>query len=176
MFTNKALLVSAVLLAWACGGKAEHRAQAAAIRQPSPPPAAAPVRTTTTASKTPKKTASKPAAKPATTTAAKPATSTTTKTSTKSMGSSMVLDVPEAHYPPAGQCRVWKKEATIFQQPQAQSCDGILRSAPAGSRVLERPASDSKVIRVRYIDTAKAGHVVRTKVFDAKSGKYLKDV
>jgi len=172
MFAKRVLLLSAAVLAWACGGK-EDRAQAAATRTPAAAPAAAPVRTTSApkSSAKPVKTASKPAAKPST----KPTTKTATKTTTKSAGSSMVLDVPEAHFPPAGQCRIWKKDASIFQQPQSQSCEGIVKNAPAGSRVLERPASDSKVIRVRYIDTGKAGHVVKTKMFDAKNGKYLRD-
>lgn len=156
MVTNRTLLLGAVLGGLVVGCGKEKRAEEAQ------PPAA---------SAAPSAATRKPAAKPSTKTASKPAA----KSSTKPASSTVTLGVPEAHLPPKGQCRVWKHGATPFQQPQSRSCDGIVSTAPAGAMVLERPAKDSKVIRVRYIDAHKAGHVVRVRVFEASTGKYLTD-
>ena len=90
-------------------------------------------------------------------------------------GGGLMLGVPEAHLPPAGQCRIWKAGVSAYKQPQATSCDGITKHAAAGSMVLERRTKDPKVIRVRYIDPKKEGHVVKTRIFDVATRKYLKD-
>jgi hypothetical protein len=87
----------------------------------------------------------------------------------------LVLQVPQAHLPPPGQCRVWKAGASAYQQPQARSCDGITPTAPAGSMILYRSSKEPKIVRVRYVDPHKAGLVVRVRLFDAASGKYLWD-
>ena len=166
MFANRVLLLSAAVLVWGCGGK-KDRAEAAASRAATP----APVRTSSAPTSTTKRAAP-------TSTAAKPGATTTkpvAKSSNKSAGSSMALKVPEAHLPPAGQCRIWKDGTTIFNQPQARSCDGIVKIAPAASMVLERPSKDTKIVRVRYIDSSRSGHVVRVRVFEAATGKYLRD-
>lgn len=119
--------------------------------------------------------AAKPATKPATKPTAKPVTKSAAKPAAKSTSTAMVLDVPEAHLPPGGQCRIWKESTSIFQQPQARTCAGITAAAPAGSMILERPSKDKKVIRVRYVDSRHVGVVVRVRVFDALTGKYLRD-
>jgi len=131
----------------------------------APPPAAHPAKkTTTTHAAKPSKPSTKPATKPAT----KPSTK-------KPASSSLTLGVPEAHLPPAGQCRIWVEGKSVFEEPQARSCDGIVKDAPAGSMILERPSKESNTIHVRYIDAHKAGHVIKTRVFDEKTGKYLRD-
>ena len=177
MIANRMLLrvVVGILVAgwgWGCGKekRAEEGQQPAMAAAPdtthkAAPAAAKPAKKTTTTTH-----ATKPAPKPSTKTATKPAAKPTSKPS-----STLTLGVPEAHLPPAGQCRIWKKDVTPFQEPQAQSCDGILKSAPAGAMVLERPSSESHTIHVRYIDPHKAGHVVRVRVFDAETGKYLRE-
>jgi len=101
-------------------------------------------------------------------------TRTTIKTTTTKASTGLVLRVPEAHLPPPGQCRIWNDGKTPFQQPQPQSCDGITRAAPANSMIIDRPEKDTKIVRVRYIG-AHAGQVVRVRLFDAASGKYLRD-
>ena len=164
MVANRMLLVSVVVGGLLVGCGKEKRAEEAQPPAASPAPPAA-IR----------KPAAKRAGRPASKPAAKPSTKTAAKPSTKPASSALVLGVPEAHLPPAGQCRIWKAGATPFQQPQSRSCDGIVPTAPAGSMVLERPGKDSKVIRVRYIDAYKAGHVAGVRVFDATSGKYLRD-
>jgi hypothetical protein len=164
MFANRLLVLGALCgLVVGCGH--DDRANAVVKAPASPPPAAAPVAAPKHAAKqAPRQTtvrhvAAKPAAKPA----------------VKSTSNALALNVPEAHLPPAGQCRIWKQGTSVFKQPQAESCDGITRAAPAGSMILERSAKDTKLVRVRYVDASRAGHVVRVRVFEAASGKYVRD-
>jgi hypothetical protein len=175
MFANRVLLLSAAVgLLVGCGHddranaapKAPANSSAAAAA-----PAVAPKRVAKPAAKHAAKSAVKPAAKAA----AKPATKSTVKPATKSASSALTLKVPEAHLPPAGQCRIWKEGVSVFKQPQATGCDGIVATAPAGSMILERSSKDTKLVRVRYVDANRAGHVVRVRVFDAVTGKYVRD-
>ena len=168
MFANRLLLFSAALGSLLAG--CSHKDRAEAARKPAATSAptvvarrdAAPKHAAKRAppSSGARRTAAKPPAKPG----AKPAAT-----------GRLVLSVPEAHLPPVGQCRVWKEDTSPFQQPQARSCDGIVSSAPAGSMILYRPAKDKKIVRVRYVDAHRAGVVVRVRVFEAATGKYLRD-
>ena len=84
--------------------------------------------------------------------------------------SAATLDVPPGHLPPAGLCRVWIEGVPPGGQPDAQSCDGIFLTAPAGSRVLERPEDRPDVIVVRYVHPEHAGRVVTVREFEVKQG------
>ena len=84
-----------------------------------------------------------------------------------------MLKVPASSLPPVGKCRIWKTGASA--QAQSRSCDGIVATAPAGSMILDRASkTETKVVRVRYVDAKKAGQVVKVRVFTT-SGKYLWD-
>jgi hypothetical protein len=175
MFATRVWLLSAAMGSLLVGCSHDDRANAA----PKATASAAPIAVSKPAAKRAPASggAVKTAAKPATKPAAKPVAKAPTKPAAKAApaGAVLVLKVPEAHLPPAGQCRIWKEDATAFQQPQARSCSGITPTAPAGSMILERPSKDTKIVRVRYIDAHRAGVVVRVRVFDASTGKYLRD-
>jgi hypothetical protein len=169
MFANRVLLFSAALSSLLAGCSHKDRAEAARRTAATSAPTVAP---TAAAGRdaAPKHAAKRaPPSNAARHTAAKPVA----KPASKSSG--LVLKVPEAHLPPEGQCRIWKEDTSPFQQPQARSCDGIVATAPAGSIILYRPSKDKKIVRVRYIDAHRAGVVVRVRVFDAATGKYLRD-
>jgi hypothetical protein len=171
MFANRMLLLSAALGSLLVGCSNDDRAHAAPIVVANPAPTAAPVRDVA-----PKRAAKRaPASSGARHAAAKPAAKLAGKPAAKLATSDLVLKVPEAHLPPAGQCRIWKGGASAFEQPQARSCEGIVPTAPAGSMILYRPWKETKIVRVRYVDARRAGLVVRVRVFDAFSGKYLRD-
>ena len=84
------------------------------------------------------------------------------------------LGVPPGHLPPAGQCRIWIDGTPPGRQARPRSCDGIVRDAPAGSMGLEG-MGDKKHVRVHYIDAARAGAVTRIVVFEAQSGKFVRE-
>jgi len=171
MFTNRWLLLSAAMGSLLVGCGKDDRANAAPKAAANPAPTAAPARAA----------ASKPAAKGAPTsgtvvkTAAKPTTKPTTKPAAKSGTPVLALKIPAGQLPPPGQCRIWKEGTTAAQQPHPRSCAGITPTAPAGSMVLYRTAKEPKIVRVRYIDAKRAGMVVRVRVFDAGTGKFLRD-
>jgi len=85
------------------------------------------------------------------------------------------LGIPPGHLPPPGQCRVWMPGQPPGHQPRARSCDGIDRTAPAGSWVVYRPSKDKKVVQVRVIDERRPGVVVHLRVYDAERGTLLRD-
>lgn len=87
----------------------------------------------------------------------------------------VALNVPPGHLPPPGECRVWIPGRPPGRQARPRSCNGIAAAAPAGAWILYRPSSDRSMVHVRYVDETKRGVVVRTRVFESGSGKYLRD-
>src|SRR5947208_16159099 len=83
------------------------------------------------------------------------------------------LGVPPGHLPKPGECRVWIPGVPPGRQPRPKSraCAGIEAVAPAGSWIIYRPTADRRLVHVREVDRARAGGVVRIRVFDAESGK-----
>ncbi len=87
----------------------------------------------------------------------------------------VTLGVPPGQLPPPGQCRVWIRGRPPGRQARPQSCDGIVATAPAGAMILYRPGRDRRIVRVRYVDSSRVGVVVRIRIFEAASGKFLRD-
>jgi hypothetical protein len=86
------------------------------------------------------------------------------------------LGVPPGHLPPPGFCRVWFPGRPPGHQPKAGPCAEVEVGAPAGTWVLYRPSQDKKVVHVRYVHERRAGVVVWIRVFDVKSGAFIRDV
>ena len=91
--------------------------------------------------------------------------------------STVTLSIPPGQLPDAGECRLWIPGDPPGRQPRPKSrpCDGIVASAPAGSWILYRPASDPKLVYVRIIDERRAGVVVRVQVFDIQSKQLVRE-
>ncbi len=87
----------------------------------------------------------------------------------------VALGVPPGHLPPPGRCRVWVPGRPPGRQARARACDGILATAPAGAWILYRPGRDRRIVHVRYLHEQRSGVIVRVRVFEAESGKYLRD-
>lgn len=85
------------------------------------------------------------------------------------------LKVPPGHLPPPGQCRIWIPGDPPGHQPKAGKCDGTERRAPAGSWILYRPGNDKKVVHVRVVDARRTGVIVRIRIYDAASGKFIRE-
>lgn len=85
------------------------------------------------------------------------------------------LGIPPGHLPAPGMCRVWMPGRPPGHQAKARSCSNIERSAPAGSWIVERPGQDRKVVFVRMMDERRAGVVVRTRVYELRDGKLVRE-
>ena len=85
------------------------------------------------------------------------------------------LGIPPGHLPSAGQCKVWIPGKPPGHQASSRDCKGIERHAPADSWILYRPGKDKKVVHVRVVDARRAGIVIRTRIYDVKTGAYLRD-
>lgn len=97
------------------------------------------------------------------------------RTGTSGPSTAVTLGVPPGHLPPPGQCRAWMPGTPPGRQARPRSCDGILATAPAGSMILYRPGRDRKIVRVRYVDDRRPGVVVRIRIFEAESGKFVRE-
>jgi hypothetical protein len=86
------------------------------------------------------------------------------------------LGVPPGQLPPPGLCRVWFPGRPPGRQSKAAPCADVEVGAPAGSWVLYRPSQDKKVVHVRYVHDRRAGVIVWIRVFDVKSGAFVRDV
>ncbi len=85
------------------------------------------------------------------------------------------LGIDARSFPRAGQCRVWLPGRSNRRQARAASCGGIANDAPAGAMILRRSPNQPNVILVDYIDEARAGQIVRTSVYDANSGEFIRE-
>lgn len=85
------------------------------------------------------------------------------------------LGIPPGHLPPPGQCRVWIPGRPPGHQAAARSCEGIAATAPAGAWIVYRPGKDRKHVHVRYLDAKRVGVVVRVRVYEASSGKFVRE-
>ncbi|HXL11474.1 MAG TPA: hypothetical protein VN955_08760 [Gemmatimonadales bacterium] len=88
-----------------------------------------------------------------------------------------MLGVPPGHLPKPGECRVWIPGVPPGRQPRPKSrdCGGIAAVAPPGSWILYRPTADRKLVHVREVDRARVGVVVRVRVFEVESGRFVRE-
>lgn len=86
------------------------------------------------------------------------------------------LAVPPDQIPGVGDCRIWIPGRVPGAQAPNRSCEGIEASAPAGSWILSRPPENRRLVRVRYIHPSRAGAVVRTVLYEASTGRFLREV
>lgn len=87
------------------------------------------------------------------------------------------LGIPPGQMPRPGECRIWIRGRPPGRQPRPKSrpCAGIARRAPAGSWILYRPAGRQRLVHVRMVDPRRAGVVLRIRVFEMDSGKFIRE-
>ncbi len=85
------------------------------------------------------------------------------------------LDVPPGQIPGVGDCRIWIPGRAAGGQSPSRSCEGIEADAPAGSWILSRPAENRRLVRVGYVHRSRAGEVVRTVLYEASTGRFLRE-
>jgi len=93
------------------------------------------------------------------------------------VGPAATLGIPPGHMPRQGECRVWVPGVPPGRQPRPKSrpCAGIGAVAPAGSWILYRPVADRKLVHVRVVDERRPGVVLRVRVFELDSGRFLRE-
>ncbi len=93
------------------------------------------------------------------------------------VGPAASLGIPPGHMPRAGQCRIWIRGLPPGRQPRPKSrpCAGLAATAPAGSWILYRPADNRRLVHVRIVDEHRAGRVVRLRVFEIESGRFVRE-
>jgi hypothetical protein len=85
------------------------------------------------------------------------------------------LEVPPAQIPGVGDCRIWIPGRAVGAQSPHRSCEGIEASAPAGSWILSRPPENRRLVRVAYVHRSRAGEVVRRALYEASTGRFLRE-
>lgn len=87
------------------------------------------------------------------------------------------LGVPPGHLPDAGECRVWIPGTPPGRQPKPKSrpCAGIAAVAPAGSWIIYRPTENRKLVHVREVDDRRAGVVIRIRIFDIDTKRFVRE-
>jgi len=86
------------------------------------------------------------------------------------------LGIPPGHLPPPGQCRVWIPGQPPGRQPRADRCSDLERGIPAGAWLVYRPTADKKHVQVSYYDTGRPHVVVAVRVYDASSGRLVRQI
>jgi hypothetical protein len=97
------------------------------------------------------------------------------ETDNRDAGPPAKLGIQSKHLPGPGECRVWVSGRPAGDQAKSRDCGGIESTAPAGSWVLYRPEKDKKVVHVKEMDHGSRGTVAHVWVYDASSGKYLRE-
>jgi len=87
------------------------------------------------------------------------------------------LGLPPGQLPQIGECRVWIPGAPPGQQPRPRSrpCGGISAFAPPGSWIVVRPSENRKLVYVREVDPNQAGLVIRTRIYDVDTNRFLRE-
>lgn len=85
------------------------------------------------------------------------------------------LHIPPGHYPPPGSCRVWHPGAPPGHQPAPGSCSAVERNVGPGDWLIYRPTKDKKVVRVSFYDARSPQVRVAVRLYDYRTGAYLRD-
>lgn len=87
------------------------------------------------------------------------------------------LGIPAGHLPEPGECRVWIPGTPPGRQryERSQSCQGIGSVAPGGSWIVYRPSRDRRLVHVRVTDRQRPGKILVVHVFEAETGRFLRD-
>ena len=87
------------------------------------------------------------------------------------------LGIPAGHLPDVGECRVWTPGTPPGRQryERSRSCHNIGSVAPGGSWIVYRPTRDRRLVHVRVTDRQRPGKILVVHVFEAESGRFLRD-
>lgn len=83
------------------------------------------------------------------------------------------LNIPEGHYPPPGECRIWYPDRPPGHQPPPIKCGAHV---PAGAWLIQHPADLEDRVHVTVYDPDHPGAVLVVGEFDVGSGAFVRIV
>jgi hypothetical protein len=86
------------------------------------------------------------------------------------------LHIPPGHLPPPGSCRIWYPDRPPGQQPPPGHFESLAGRVPPGAWLLYRPPQEENHVHVRVYDQERPGVVVVIRVFNATTGKFVRDL
>ncbi|HXV76453.1 MAG TPA: hypothetical protein VD788_09045 [Candidatus Polarisedimenticolaceae bacterium] len=86
------------------------------------------------------------------------------------------LGIPPGHFPPAGQCRVWHPGRPPGHQPAPGSCSVVEQDVGPGDWLVYRPTSEKKVVRVSFYDSRSPRVRIAVRVYDYRTGEFLREM
>ncbi len=85
------------------------------------------------------------------------------------------LGIPPGHLPLPGQCRIWHPGQPPGHQPSSGKCWISDHQVPAGAWLLYRLPKEPKYVRVSMCSEKRPGVIVAVRIYDAKSGRFVRD-
>jgi hypothetical protein len=86
------------------------------------------------------------------------------------------VQISPSDLPPVGSCRVWFPGRDQKQQPPPGTCDDLANKVPAGAWLISRAADGPQNFRVVVYDTSEPGLQVAVGVFDATTGRLVREL
>lgn len=85
------------------------------------------------------------------------------------------LGIPPGHLPPPGECRIWLPGVPPGHQPPPGPCPQLARELPAGAWLIQRSDRRPKEIRVAECHRSEPAVIVAVRIYEAETGKYVRD-
>jgi hypothetical protein len=86
------------------------------------------------------------------------------------------LDIPNGHYPPPGECRIWYPDRPAGQQPPPGKCEQLRTQVPLGAWLIHHPEEDPEPVQVIVYDERHPGTIQVVGEFDIGSGLFVRIV
>ena len=86
------------------------------------------------------------------------------------------LNIPPGHFPPPGKCRVWHPGGPPGHQPAPGLCSVVEHDVAPGDWLIYRPTNDKKVVRVSFYDSRSPRVRIAIRIYDYRTGEYLREL
>lgn len=83
------------------------------------------------------------------------------------------LDIPQGHYPPPGECRIWFPDRPAgHQPPPRKNCSQV----PPGAWVIQHPEDDLDHVQVIAYGSENPGEIIEVGEFEIGTGLFVRVV
>jgi len=86
------------------------------------------------------------------------------------------LNIPEGHYPPPGECRIWYPGRPPGHQPPPGECSRLRSQVPPGAWLISHPEDEPEHVQVTVYDERRPGSILVTGEFEIDTGVFLRIV